>query len=554
MAMKPADVGSRLDEQDEEFACAPLQPVGQRARYTSEDLAGLRVGHRMDDVMDGQELILADTNVLDDADDELISKSVLEQQRVAELERYKRNKGLPTYKMFDHDDSLLPQYDDDGKKSGQGFILGSETAQESKARAQHLREEAAMRAKQLMYSLNDTSQQQVKVAEEFVVRKKKDKKDKKGKKEKKLRSKKLISELAEDASSDDVDDQEDRGKRGSDQRGGDKAQEKVESLLEKEQRYKKAKLEAMKKTKEKLYDVPDLEDDEKLVLGAVAPRKVDVKGEAVDIAKRLEERRKRDKEKKEEAGMVFSSVAEFARAVKTEPLDDPTVVVAVKREPAAAAAVVVKQETKPTAGGGVGNEEEEEEREEGEIEPEDLPFQETEPVVATGMAATLEYLRIRGLTGQREGVVSRVRDMSVSKTKKEYFEDDQDAELHDGEGHRVDLRKYDEFGRPVSRKEAFRLLSQGFHGNKSGPMAQERRLRSVIKEAKMKEKLTSSATERDLAKVEKKQKATGSAAISLTMDTAEMEQLQEAAKLAVQKKLSKMGTEDRKKKTAATKK
>lgn len=55
----------------------------------------------------------------------------------------------------------------------------------------------------------------------------------------------------------------------------------------------------------------------------------------------------------------------------------------------------------------------------------------------------------------------------------------------------------------------------------------------------MKEKLTSLATEKDLEKVEKKQKATGQAAIALTMDTAEMEQLQEAAKAAVQRKLAK---------------
>jgi hypothetical protein len=42
-----------------------------------------------------------------------------------------------------------------------------------------------------------------------------------------------------------------------------------------------------------------------------------------------------------------------------------------------------------------------------------------------------------------------------------------------------------------------------------------------------------------LSQVEKKQKATGQAAINLTMDTAELEQLQEAAKAAVQRKLAK---------------
>ncbi len=42
---------------------------------------------------------------------------------------------------------------------------------------------------------------------------------------------------------------------------------------------------------------------------------------------------------------------------------------------------------------------------------------------------------------------------------------------------------------------------------------------ALMKEIQMKDKLTSQATEKDLAKLEKKQKATGSAAVNLTMGT-----------------------------------
>lgn len=164
---------------------------------------------------------------------------------------------------------------------------------------------------------------------------------------------------------------------------------------------------------------------------------------------------------------------------------------------------------------------------------------------------------MRGTDTQSEGVVARIHDGSVARNRKSYYEDGADAEDAE-DGARVDLRKYDEYGRPVSRKEAFRLMSQGaregggvrvrfdfvyctgFHGNKSGPMAQERRLRALLKEQKMKEKLTSHATQRDLAKVEQKQRATGSAAIALTMDSAEMEQIHERARAAAQRKLAEL--------------
>ena len=51
-------------------------------------------------------------------------------------------------------------------------------------------------------------------------------------------------------------------------------------------------------------------------------------------------------------------------------------------------------------------------------------------------------------------------------------------------GLRVDLQKFDEFGRPISRKEAFKMMGQGFHGNAPGPAKQEKRLKKLIREQK----------------------------------------------------------------------
>merc|ERR1711991_69432 len=142
--------------------------------------------------------------------------------------------------------------------------------------------------------------------------------------------------------------------------------------------------------------------------------------------------------------------------------------------------------------------------EEGELPyypEEEEHFIAVEPTIGTGMAATLEYLRMRGVDGRGDDVVARPTDKSVSKRHKVYMEEEEG----DSGPYRIDLQKYDEFGRPVSRKEAYRQMTQVFHGNAAGPMAQERRLRAFLRDQKMKEKLSTEATLKNLDMVEQRQ-------------------------------------------------
>ena len=541
---KKLDILKRLDEQDEEFCKTEgFAPVA----YKEDDVKGLTVLHDVNDLAVGEqiELTLADTNVLDEGEQKLISKELQERQRQKEMERYKKNKGKPVYDVYDHDAPVLGQYDEEQSKS---FVLGKADPV-AEERMEEMRKKAAADAKRLLYDASNAGGE-VKIASDYLTRDEmKGKKKKKKKKEKEKRGKRrrkdmsdLMSDLPEE---DEEEEEEDRASKSKvKERRLQKTEEgRKQELLEKEMRYKKALKNAMLATKEKLYEEKGdkEEEDEEMLAKVIVPRTVVKREETgMSVAEKLALRARQKKEKKaneesHNAGLTFSSTTEFLKAVKVEDEAEEE-----KRE--------VKREDKRED----KREERGEERgvlkdeammEEGELpyyppeEEEQQRFVQEEPTVGSGMAATLQYLRMRGMDG-REDVVARPTDGSVGKRRKAYDEDDEEDQDRDPR-FRVDLQKYDEFGRPLSRKEAYRVQAQSFHGNYAGPMAQERRLRSFLREQKMKEKLSTEATLRDLDKVEKRQKELGQAGLKLTMDTAEIEELQDAATRAVKKKIRK---------------
>ncbi|KAJ0399345.1 hypothetical protein P43SY_001534 [Pythium insidiosum] len=93
-----------------------------------------------------------------------------------------------------------------------------------------------------------------------------------------------------------------------------------------------------------------------------------------------------------------------------------------------------------------------------------------QPLVGAGMGATLALLRRTGelretRTERQAGRVNDARDRNV------------EDELLIKDGVKLDYR--DEFGRLLTKKEAFRLMSYKFHGHKPGKKKQEKRLRQV---------------------------------------------------------------------------
>ena len=103
----------------------------QNTRYTEKDLQGLRVGHDIDKITFGQDMILhlADHSVLDhqqDKDgfqDELVSTDVVEKDQLKKNLEHRKKK--PSYTPYDtQPGGLLAKYNELEEQIEQGFVLG----------------------------------------------------------------------------------------------------------------------------------------------------------------------------------------------------------------------------------------------------------------------------------------------------------------------------------------------------------------------------------------------------------------------------------------------
>ncbi|KAK9317677.1 SART-1 protein [Lipomyces starkeyi] len=101
-------------------------------QYTAEDLKGLKVGHSLEDIVDGEDVILTlkDRNVLDEGDDELVSLALEEHAKATQnIENRKRKS---RYTGFEDEDALgekkgiLSRYDEDDESNKKFFTLDSE--------------------------------------------------------------------------------------------------------------------------------------------------------------------------------------------------------------------------------------------------------------------------------------------------------------------------------------------------------------------------------------------------------------------------------------------
>ncbi|KAK9234184.1 SART-1 protein [Lipomyces kononenkoae] len=104
----------------------------ERGQYTAADLKGLKVGHSLEDIVNGEDVILTlkDRNVLDEGEDELVSLALEEHAKTAQNIENKKRKGR--YTGFEDEDSLdekkgiLSRYDEDDESNKKFFTLDSE--------------------------------------------------------------------------------------------------------------------------------------------------------------------------------------------------------------------------------------------------------------------------------------------------------------------------------------------------------------------------------------------------------------------------------------------
>lgn len=146
------------------------------------------------------------------------------------------------------------------------------------------------------------------------------------------------------------------------------------------------------------------------------------------------------------------------------------------------------------------DDDEEEETKDGEV------WGEEQPLVGSGMAATLALLRKTGdlretRVERQAGRANDARDRNV------------DEELKVKDGVKLDYR--DEFGRLLTKKEAFRLLSYKFHGHEPGKKKKEKRLKQLKEELEAQKMLSGEGSTKMMKVLEKKQKISKQAHVVL---------------------------------------
>jgi len=162
-------------------------------------------------------------------------------------------------------------------------------------------------------------------------------------------------------------------------------------------------------------------------------------------------------------------------------------------------------------------EEEEEEGEEGDDEDDDdnVEFLHDEPLASGGMAAVLSLAKRRGMLND----------------PKERSKNDPAPNLN--------LEYPDEYGRPMTQKEAFRKLSHVFHGKAPGKQKKEKKMKKYLEELKSKRVGNVDDPTHTISKLKQQQKASGKAFLVLDQKlTAEDREklVKEAQKLAKRKR------------------
>ncbi|KAF8830684.1 hypothetical protein HHX47_DHR2001076 [Lentinula edodes] len=486
-------------KKEKELAKKPLQEFDRMDKaiqedYTERDLAGLKVSHDFDtmDEGDARILTLKDSRILDNEEDEL------QNIEMAEDERQRKNQELKTkkhdYTGYDDDEfvegnvgmkrAVLAKYDEEIEGATEiGFRLGSSVVSKKVANKPKI---------ETTTSLNKTllSMDYKKNLETTDYLKEGDIGFKKPKTKKKRPNRRVPAE-AELAPEDEMDIDPTPVPRVPDLDVNFVDDDELQAALARSRRAKLAK--PKKVTPEELARRVAEEREEQ-------EKKTSTKAEDGDIKMGDDE---------EAGGLVFDDTSEFVRAVGNNPIT-------VKKEPKETTLSSAREFPRPhslsrdvsmapgdkvlheiQAGEAVKDEDDDEEDDmeilnkiETAIKAEESEqHNAADTVVGTsseqnfksGMASTLNILRQQGIlaapsSDQKEREHTQLqRDLCRKQGRiwrlKHYKPD-------------VNIVYYDEHGRALTPKEAWKALSHKFHGKGSGKMKTEKRLKKIEQEKK----------------------------------------------------------------------
>ncbi|XP_067113694.1 U4/U6.U5 tri-snRNP-associated protein 1 [Osmerus mordax] len=548
-----------LEEMDQEFGVSSLveEEFGQakKVAYSSRDLKGLTVQHKMESFNEGETVILTleDKGVLEEKDDVLVNVGLVDKERAEKNVELKKKK--PEYKPYEEEESVddmavikprivLGKYDEeiDGEqKKSFRLSTGGFAEGERERELQAIRETLRSQAQSLQMPALMIASEYYSPGEMVGFKKTK-------RRIKKIRKKEKVS-LPDELRLDDTRSTD----FGSRSRGRGRKQEALEAL------------EGGSEGNSTSIDVPQQSDDVRTADMEISDEEDFVSPEPAvmeedeaeaELQKQLEKQRKlKQKQLLKDSGekvveqvkalggegdntddpdrknnIVFNATSEFCRTLG----DIPTYGLSGNREDQEDI-MDFEQEAERDGAGGSDSETDEnvgwsmvnldEEMKQPDFSTASTTILDEEPIVNSGLAAALHLCKNKGLLDTQMQKIARVRapkgalpndnyciedKMTIDdkySRREEYRGFTQDFKEKDAYKPDVKIEYVDESGRKLTPKEAFRQLSHRFHGKGSGKMKTERRMKKLEEEALLKKMSSSDTPLGTVALLQEKQKS-----------------------------------------------
>ncbi|KAL2094744.1 hypothetical protein ACEWY4_009463 [Coilia grayii] len=558
-----------LEEMDEEFGVSSLVEQefaqGKTSAYTSRDLKGLTVQHKIESFKEGETVILTleDKGVLDEKEDTLVNVGMVDREKADKNVELKKKK--PDYKPYDEEESVddmvmfkpknvLAKYDEeiDGEKKKSFRLNAVGCAEGERERElQAIRDALRSGAQSLQMPVLTVASEYYTEQEMVGFKKTKRRVKKIRKKEKAMPAEDLMDDTRNtdfgsrsrgrgcrqikeegEGPEEGVEPSEDSGssrlavdvpKQSDDVRVADMDMSDEEDagpwervVLEEDEAEQELQkqLDKHRKLKHKQHQQQIRDSAEK-----VAERLRGVGGGSME-----------DDDPDHRNNIVFNATSEFCRTLG----DIPTYGLSGNREDQEDI-MDFEQEDEREGGGGSESETDEnagwstvnldEEQKQADFGTASTTILDEEPIVNSGLAAALLLCKNKGLLDTQMQKVARVKAPKVVihddnyciedkmmiddkySRREEYRGFTQDFKEKDSYKPDVKIEYVDESGRRLTPKEAFRQLSHRFHGKGSGKMKTEKRMKKLEEEALLKKMSSSDTPLGTVALLQEKQKS-----------------------------------------------
>lgn len=546
-----------LEEMDEEFGVSSLVEEdfaqSRQEAYTSRDLKGLKVQHKVESFTEGKSVILTlqDKGVLDEEEDELVNVEIVDKEKAEKNVELKKKK--PDYKPYEEEESvddmvtfkprsILSKYDEEiegEKKKSFRLKTGGFADGERERELQAMREALRNQAQSLeMPALAIASEYYT--PQELVGFKKTKCRVKKIRKKEKLTP---ANKLPDDTRSSDFGSRtRGRGRRQLDEHGEEVKEQQVVTLPQVPQVSDDIRMAEMDISDEEDFAAPEpalIEEDEaeqELQKQLEKQRKLKQKQLLKDSAEKVAAQIKviakgnSDGDSEKKNNIVFNATSEFCRTLG----DIPTYGLSGNREDQEDIMDFEQDDDKDDARNSDSDADDnigwstvnlDEEQKQPDFSTASATILDEEPIVNSGLAAALLLCKNKGLLDTQMQKVARVKapkgalpndnyciedkmgfDDKYSR-REEYRGFTQEFKEKDSYKPDVNIEYVDESGRKLTPKEAFRQLSHRFHGKGSGKMKTERRMKKLEDEALLKKMSSSDTPLGTVALLQEKQKS-----------------------------------------------